>query len=99
MISIQFVRGHSIRIKEKIIMSNSENSNSCLLNTLCDNLDEMVTIYTEGCSQVNGITGLLVSVSCDACKLVTPCCGRRAGTITVIPIDQIAAVTICNTSV
>ena len=78
-------------------MSN-DNSN-CLLSTLCDNLDELVTIFTEGggrCS--NGITGILVSVSCDACKLVTPSCGIRAGTVTVIPIDQITAVTICNTS-
>ncbi len=79
-------------------MSGNDNSN-CLLNTLCDNLDELVTIYTEGCGKCNGITGLLVSVCCDACKLVTPTCGSRAGTITVIPLDQITAVTICNTTV
>lgn len=80
-------------------MSCNENSNGALINTLCDNLDELVTIFTKGCSGVNGITGLLVNVACDACKLVTASCGRRFGTITVIPIDQITAVTVCNTTV
>lgn len=80
---------------------------SCLCESLCENINSLVTIYTDGgCC----FTGLLVSVGCDCCKLVTTtyprggCCGsggncNRFGKVTVIPINEIVAVTFCNTSV
>lgn len=74
-------------------------SNSSLIDELCNNIDSVVTIYTEGCC----FTGLLVGVSCDAVKLITRgasgCPSRSCfGKITIIRLCQIEAVTFCNTS-
>lgn len=76
------------------------NTRSCIYESLCDNVNSLVTVYTDGgCC----FTGLLVSVCCDCIKLVTQsysrCAGSRFGKITVIPICEIVAVTFCNTSV
>jgi hypothetical protein len=78
---------------------------SCLVNALCEYEDNVVTIYTEGCSNTCGFTGLLTHVSCDCVKLVS-CTngggcrsGCRFATVTVFPIDKIVAVTRCNTTI
>ena len=74
---------------------------SCLHESLCENVNSLVTVYTDGgCC----FTGLLCSVSSDAVKLVTTNYSRcssceRFGKVTVIPIREIVAVTFCNTSV
>jgi len=71
--------------------------NSCIYESLCENLNSQITVYTNsGCC----FTGLLVGVSCDALKLVTNTCVRgcnRASRITICPIDEISAVTFCDT--
>ena len=47
---------------------------------------------------------ILTNVSCDAIKIITrdSCCfgpsNARFGTVTIIPIDEITAVTFCNTT-
>jgi len=67
--------------------------NGSLINSLCNNLDRRVTVYT-GSSRC-GFTGLLADVNCDTCKLVTGCSAAN-NNITVIPIDKITACTFCN---
>lgn len=79
---------------------NIADNRCCLIDSLCENVDEVVNICTEFCCY----TGLLCAVSCDCVKLVTRnsfgCPGRNCfGRITVIPLDQITAVTFCNTSI
>lgn len=78
--------------------------NGCLAESLCENVNSVVTVYTDGAC----FTGLLVSVSCEAVKLITNSCRSGCpggsyvncyGKVTVIPICQINAVTFCNTSV
>lgn len=77
--------------------NNASHNNSCLLDSLCDNLNSIVTCYTCGCC----FTGLLVAITCDCIKLVTrnstrSCSCNPYGKITVIPICEIQAVTFCN---
>lgn len=76
-----------------------QTNNSGLIDELCDQIDSVVTIYTEGCC----FTGLLAGVSSDAIKLITRCAsgcpGRNSfGRITIIRLCSIEAVTFCNTS-
>ncbi|NLT97698.1 MAG: hypothetical protein GXW96_06055 [Christensenellaceae bacterium] len=71
----------------------------CLIDSLCENVDEVVTICTESCC----FTGLLCAVTCDCVKLITRGSGHCPGIncfgkVTVIPISQIEAVTFCNTT-
>ncbi len=71
----------------------------CLLEALCKNIDEVVSICTESCV----FTGLLCSVDCDCVRLVTRQCtgcpgNSFFGKVTIIPICQINAFTLCNTS-
>ena len=73
------------------------NDTNTLLNELCEHVDSLVTIFTEGSGRI-GFTGLLSSVNCDAVKLITCTGGRRFGVITLIPLDQITACTFCNTT-
>ena len=67
-----------------------------LTESLCKNIDEVVKICTGCCVY----TGLLCSVHCGLVKLVTrQSCGCRCncyGSLTIIPICEIEAVTICN---
>ena len=62
-------------------------------------VDSVVTIYTE----CHCFTGLLCSVHCGFAKLITkyghgcPCCNCY-GKVTIIPVCEIVAVTLCNTS-
>lgn len=68
-----------------------------LTDSLCKNIDEVVTIYTE----CHCFTGLLCCITCGVVKLVTKqCCGCRScscfGNLTIIPICEIVAVTFCN---
>jgi len=70
----------------------------CLERTLCDSTNQVVTICTESCC----FTGLLICVSHNTVKMVTrknncPGCNYY-GNITIIPICEIVAVTLCNTS-
>lgn len=71
---------------------------SCLFDLLCDNVDSVVTIYTEACC----FTGLLCAVNCKCIKLITKnrdCPGYSCyGKLTIIPICQIDAVTFCNSN-
>lgn len=79
---------------------NVTDSRHHLVDSLCDNIDSVVTICTEACC----FTGLLCAVNCDTVKLVTrhnygcPGCNYY-GKLTVIPISEIVAVTFCNTSI
>ncbi len=78
---------------------NIADNRRCLIDSLCENVDEVVTICTESCC----FTGLLCAVTCDCVKLIqcgpTVCPGRNCfGKVTIIPIGQIEAVTFCNTS-
>ena len=81
--------------------NNALQANNCsFVDELSNNIDSVVTIYTEGCC----FTGLLVGLTCDVVKLITRstsgCPGGRScfGRITLIRICQIEAVTFCNTS-
>jgi|LSQX01.2.fsa_nt_gb hypothetical protein len=71
-----------------------------LLDILFENQDEVVTIFTEGCVC---FTGLLCDVNCEFCKLITkgscgcPGSNNCFGKVTIIPLNQITAVTLCNT--
>jgi hypothetical protein len=72
----------------------------CLVKSLCDNTDQVVTICTEACCH----TGLLCSVTHDVVKLITRknygCPGNNCyGKVTFIPICEISSLTLCNTSV
>jgi hypothetical protein len=88
-----------------------ENNGNRLIEELVEHIDSVVTIHTEGC-KCHGFTGLLTCVNCDSVKIIT-CCdgcgehfgggcsggfGRRFGTVTIIPICEITAVTFCNTT-
>lgn len=68
-----------------------------IADSLHSNIDEVVTIYTDGCCC---FTGLLCCISCGVVKLVTRnSCGCRHncyGNLTIIPICEIIAVTFCN---
>ena len=73
---------------------------SCLVKTLCDNTDEVVTVCTDACC----FTGLLCAVMHDVVKIITRCnygCpGRNCyGNVTIIPICEIVSVTLCNNSI
>ncbi len=60
---------------------------------LRENIDEIVTVFlTCTC-----LTGVLVGVSDDACKLICRSSGqvRGRGRITVCRIDDIQAITVC----
>jgi len=75
-----------------------------LVHELCEHVDSVINVFTEGCGKCCGFTGILTNVSCDAIKLITrdSCCfgpfAARFGTVTIIPIDEITAVTFCNTT-
>ena len=78
---------------------NIADNRRCLIDSLCENVDEVVTICTESCC----FTGLLCAVTCDCVKIIqcgpANCPGRNCfGKVTIIPIGQIEAVTFCNTS-
>ncbi len=80
-------------------MGDFSDRRECLFETLCKNIDEVVSICTEACC----FTGLLCSVDCDCVRLITKhnfgCPGCSIfGKVTVIPISEIVAVTLCNTS-
>ena len=69
-----------------------------LFDLLCDNVDSVVTIYTEACC----FTGLLCAVNYKTIKIITknrecPGCSYF-GKLTIIPICQIDAVTFCNSN-
>ncbi len=75
--------------------------NCCITDELNENINSVITCYTDGCC----FTGLLIAVTHCAIKLITKCnkgcpsnnsCGF--GKVTVIPINKINAVTLCNTS-
>lgn len=80
---------------------NNSGNNSCLVDSLTENVNSVIVCYTEG----GCFSGLLVSVNCECIKIITracksgcgPSCGNIFGKVTVIPIDQITAVTFCNT--
>lgn len=79
---------------------NTGGKQSGIYDRLCQNVDSVVTIFTEACC----FTGLLCSVHCGVVKLITKCnhgCpGYNCyGKVTIIPICEIIAVTICNNSV
>ncbi len=60
---------------------------------LKENIDELVVIYLTGTC----ISGILVGVSDDACKIVCRNIGQRGRSrITVCRLDDIQAVTICT---
>ena len=71
-----------------------------IADELANNIDSVVTIYTEG----SCFTGLLVGVTDCLVKLIVRCapgCPSRCnyfGKITIIRICSIEAVTFCNTS-
>ncbi len=77
---------------------NIADNRRCLIDSLCDSIDQVVTICTESCCY----TGLLCAVTCDCIKMITRsggCPGSNCfGKVTVIPICQIQAVTLCNTT-
>lgn len=78
---------------------NIADNRRCLIDSLCEHIDEVVTICTESCC----FTGLLSAVTCDCVKIIqcgpNNCPGRNCfGKITIIPIGQIEAVTFCNTT-
>lgn len=80
-------------------MSDFADKRDCLFETLCKNVDEVVSICTEGCV----FTGLLCSVECDCIRLITRHCtgcpgNNFFGKVTIIPISEIEAVTLCNTT-
>jgi len=69
-----------------------------IYDRLCKYVDSVVTIYTQACC----FTGLLCSVHCGAVKLITKhnhgCPGCSCyGKVTIIPVCEIVAVTLCNT--
>jgi hypothetical protein len=66
----------------------------CIVCELRENIDSLVTVFlTCKC-----VTGILVGVSDDACKII--CHGGRQNRpgITICRISDIQAVTLCNTS-
>ncbi len=65
----------------------------CIECELRENIDNVVTIYLTGTC----LTGVLVAVSDDACKIICRSSGqvRGRGRITVCRLDDIQAVTIC----
>ncbi len=60
---------------------------------LRENIDDIVTIYLS----CTCLTGVLVGVSDDACKIICRCTGqaRGRGRITVCRLEDIQAVTFC----
>jgi|GEM_PF-1239192 len=80
--------------------NNYSKRNCCIVDVLIDNLNSVVTIYTDCFC----FSGLLLEVTECACKLITRCnkgcppSNDIFGKITVIPLCKIDAVTLCNTS-
>jgi len=80
--------------------NNVLSQNCCVVDTLNENLNSVVTIYTDCFC----FTGLLLAVTECACKLITRCSkgcppsNNVFGKVTVIPLCKIDAVTLCNTS-
>lgn len=78
----------------------SNRNNSTIHEALCEAVNDVVTIYCDSAC----FTGLLSSVCCDAVKLITQTCPRsscnnnRFGKVTIIPIDEVVAVTFCNSN-
>jgi len=77
------------------------NSNGCMFEELNDNINSVITCYTDG----HCFSGLLLSVTDCAIKMITRCntgCppsnNSCYGKVTVIPRNKINAITLCNTS-
>ncbi len=79
----------------------SSGSITGLIEELCNNIDSVVTIYTDG----GCFTGLLVAINNCLVKLITrsalSSCPYRNffGRTTLIPLNEIVAVTFCNASI
>lgn len=72
----------------------------CLVQELCNHIDEVVTIYTDSCC----FTGLLVAIESFIVKIITKrnygCPGHNLfGKTTLILVREIEAVSFCNTSI
>ncbi len=88
-----------MKLKGDKTMPCDGSNNSTIHEALCEAVNDVVTIYVDSAC----FTGLLTSVCCDAVKLITQTYPRssyynRFGKVTIIPIDEVVAVTFCNSN-